>query len=292
MEIFQNVWAALTMPNVQLTNILGSFMLIIEMFVTMLLFTTILDIKSTKKQKTAFVLGITILFSPLSIFFPDLPYLQFAKLIVIFLFIMICFKTKPFKTLLAQIIPLIVFSLLEPLFVIIFTCIFNIKIQDITTNPIPIYKISIAALIYLSTFIIALLAKQLKFNSSFLEHIDSRNKGILLLNTVFGLIAIISQIYLFTFYSQNMPYMITAISIVGLVAYFFISLYSLTKTVQLQRTQEDLEESQLYNKSLKILHDNNRAFKHDFSNIVQSIGRLCSNWRYERITNLLFSTFR
>ena len=33
-----------------------------------------------------------------------------------------------------------------------------------------------------------------------------------------------------------------------------------------------LEEAELYNKTLQILHDNIRAFKHDFWNIVQGIG--------------------
>ena len=52
-------------------------------------------------------------------------------------------------------------------------------------------------------------------------------------------------------------------------------MYSVSKTTQLQIAQQNLEEAQLYNKSLKILHDNVRAFKHDFSNIVQAIGRIC-----------------
>ena len=37
-------------------------------------------------------------------------------------------------------------------------------------------------------------------------------------------------------------------------------------------TQLDLEESKLYNKTLTILHDNMRCFKHDFNNIIQAIG--------------------
>jgi len=37
-------------------------------------------------------------------------------------------------------------------------------------------------------------------------------------------------------------------------------------------TQRDLEQSKLYNKTLTILHDNIRCFKHDFNNIIQAIG--------------------
>lgn len=44
------------------------------------------------------------------------------------------------------------------------------------------------------------------------------------------------------------------------------------KTMSLQKTQEDLEQEKQYNKTLQILHDNIRAFKHDFANIISGIG--------------------
>ena len=60
-----------------------------------------------------------------------------------------------------------------------------------------------------------------------------------------------------------------------LLAYFFVSLHTLSKTYKLEIANQDIENLQLYNKTLGILHDNIRAFKHDFNNIVQAIGRLC-----------------
>lgn len=61
-------------------------------------------------------------------------------------------------------------------------------------------------------------------------------------------------------------------SLFALLLYFFISIYSLFRTNKLEITTEDLEEERLYNKTLTILYDNIRVFKHDFNNIVQSIG--------------------
>lgn len=274
MEILQTIWNAVTTSNPGLTNIFLSVLVIIEMTVTMQLFITVLNIQSTRKQKVIFVIVLSIV-SCISRALSNIPTMQFLHFILYFLFIMFCFKTTVLKTLLAETIPLLVISLLEPLFVVLFTSMFNIKLDDISS--IPIYRVSFVLLIYSSIYILTFIIKRLKFSRSFIEHLDVKNRNILILNSIFGLIAIFSQIYLFRFYSENMPYLFTAISILGLVAYFFISIYSLTKTFQLQRTQQDLEESQLYNKSLKILHDNNRAFKHDFSNIVQAIGRIRSN---------------
>lgn len=61
-------------------------------------------------------------------------------------------------------------------------------------------------------------------------------------------------------------------SLVALVLYFFISIYSLIRTSKLESTTKILEQEQLYNKTLTILYDNIRGFKHDFNNIVQAIG--------------------
>lgn len=44
------------------------------------------------------------------------------------------------------------------------------------------------------------------------------------------------------------------------------------RTNKLEITKQNLEEEKLYNKTLTILHDNIRGFKHDFNNIVQAIG--------------------
>ena len=49
-------------------------------------------------------------------------------------------------------------------------------------------------------------------------------------------------------------------------------MYGLIRTNILDKTKEDLENVQLYNQTLSILHDNIRGFKHDFNNIVQAIG--------------------
>ena len=83
------------------------------------------------------------------------------------------------------------------------------------------------------------------------------------------------QRYLSNYYSDDIPVILISISTLTLLIYFCISMYSLIRTTKLEITEQSLEEAQLYNKSLKILHDNVRALKHDFSNIVQAIGRLC-----------------
>ena len=55
MEIFQTIWTALTTENQILINFISFPMLILELVISMLLFTTILNIKVTTKQKIIYI---------------------------------------------------------------------------------------------------------------------------------------------------------------------------------------------------------------------------------------------
>ena len=69
-----------------------------------------------------------------------------------------------------------------------------------------------------------------------------------------------------------MPLFITVINVIGLIAYFAISLYSIINSSKLASTKIDLENANNTIHSLTILHDQVRSFKHDFDNMVNSIG--------------------
>lgn len=269
MEIFQTIWMALTTPNESLISILSIPLTVIEATVGMLLFTTLLNIEATRKQKLTYILLIAFLsiLSNTPIFYGIS---KFLTAILCPILVILIFKTSILKGILTEILPLIIMAILEPIYINIFTVIFGIQFDDITY--IPIYRVSFVLSMYLSIYLLYKLFKHTNFNIRLLDNMDKKSKIILVINSLLGIISICAQVYLFKFYSENMSYVITFISLLSLIAYFFISIYSLTKTTQLQITEQSLEEAQLYNKSLKILHDNVRAFKHDFSNIVQAIG--------------------
>ena len=124
---------------------------------------------------------------------------------------------------------------------------------------------------------IYLLIKYFKLNFSHLEIIDKKKKTLLVLNVVFGLILIGTQVYMTTFYVSTIPFIVTFITLISLITYLLISTYTIFTTSKLEKTSISLEEEKLYNKTLQILHDNIRAFKHDFFNIVQGIGGYIGN---------------
>ena len=101
---------------------------------------------------------------------------------------------------------------------------------------------------------------------------DKRTKILLILNSVFMIISFALQSFLVSFYIDNLPIYVTAISLIVLLGYYIISFYSLIKTTKLQMTEQILEQTNQYNKTLTILHDNIRCFKHDYNNMITTLG--------------------
>ena len=58
----------------------------------------------------------------------------------------------------------------------------------------------------------------------------------------------------------------------SILTYAFISFYSMTKSISLEITKNELEQAELHNKTLELLYNNVSAFKHDFSNIITALG--------------------
>jgi len=268
MDIFQTIWTAFTTENEIMLNIIGFFSCFIEVFVNMLFFTTLLDIKTTKKSKYIYVFSISILAFLSRTIIPD-PYGTIFNLIIGFLLIKFIFKTSWLKSTLAEFVPSLIMLLAELCIQKICLEILNLSYEMIML--LPISRLLIPLIIYLCIYIIYRFIKFWKFNIN-LEIMTIKNRILFIVNTLLGIIAIATQIFLMAFYSQTMPVPITIISILSLSAYFFISFYSLLSTSKLENTSRDLETAQLHNRALIILHDNLRGFKHDFHNIVQGIG--------------------
>lgn len=61
MEIFNSIWTALSTPNEGLVNTLAIPATLVENFLLMILFLSILNISSTIKQKIIYTLSMTII---------------------------------------------------------------------------------------------------------------------------------------------------------------------------------------------------------------------------------------
>lgn len=85
-----------------------------------------------------------------------------------------------------------------------------------------------------------------------------------------------------------MDFLQTISSFVSPVFCFLIGIASLFKSIKLQNLNKSLEETTLHNKTLQNLNDSLRCFRHDFSNIMQSIDGYITNEDMSRVKRILF----
>lgn len=161
MEILQIIWNALTTENVMVLKLTSMPMLILELTVSMLLFTTILDINSNKKNKIIYVVILSLIgFLNLWII-PD-PFNTVLNLIACPICVYFIFKTNILKAILAEIIPYVFFIILSEIVVNIYTIIFKISNQVFGT--ITIYKMTSSLLIYFFVYLIYRFIKYFKIS--------------------------------------------------------------------------------------------------------------------------------
>ncbi len=269
MEVLNNIWTAISTPNEGFIDIIAIPATLLENILIMYLFLNILNINSSKRQKITYVLLMTIINLISMYFIPNPINIYFNYLIMLCLTYFI-FKINLLKSLLAMITSTITFALISTLILNPYLSILNINYEQ--TETIPIYRLGYLAITYLIFIMIIYILKIKNLKINILEDIDKKNKLIIIINLVLGLLTLCVQLIITIYYTDKLPIIITFLSFISLLAYFSISIYSLTRIMKLTLTTKKLESAEEYNNTLRILHDNVRGFKHDFDNIVTTIG--------------------
>ena len=146
MNIFQTIWNAISTPNETLINISGFFLCFIEAYVSMCLFTTLLDIKTNRKSKLAYVLAFSIVGFISRIVLPN-PIGTIVNMTSMLILIMFIFKTNFIKGLFSVFIPIFLLSALELFMFKFYLKIFSIPYDYVMT--IPFHRVCFTLFIYL-----------------------------------------------------------------------------------------------------------------------------------------------
>ncbi len=269
MNILNNLWLAISTPNEELVRIICVFLLFIEAPLSFSLINNVFNLSCTKKQKYLYILVVSIV-GTLASFILSWPYNIILNYLTAFLILYFVMKLNFIKSLIATVFPSIIFNLLGTLLAKPYLAIFHITYEQ--TNTIIMYRIPFALLTYLIVFIINKVIKYKSVTIDILENFDNKNKLIITLNFIFGLFNIMFQGIITAYYTDTLPIQITFLNFISLLMYFVLSFLSLAKISNLVTTTQKLESAEEYNKTLHILHDNVRGFKHDFDNIVTTIG--------------------
>ncbi len=273
MEVLHSIWNLLISQNEMVTKVICAPTIFVEGLLIFSLLTTILKINYTKKQQLLYI----VLFSFTSLlteFVISTPYNLFINYFIMFIVIKFVIRTNTIKTILAVIIPTVVFALIGTLILKPILLIFNLSSEQAQYTPI--YKLLYLSIMYITVWILYKIINSMNLDLLFKEDFTHKNKKIIIANLIFGFFTLGVQLTITAFYTDVLPVVITFLSFLSLLTYYFISLNSLTRTMKLQITTRNLETAESYNNSLSILYDNVKAFKHDFDNMVFTIGGFVS----------------
>lgn len=108
--------------------------------------------------------------------------------------------------------------------------------------------------------------------SDFFNQLNKKNQIILIANFIAFSIILLMQIHTICHYATKLPLRIIMFGILFLIVCLSLGIFSLITSINFTKTTIDLRQEKLNNQTLRALHDDTSAFKHDFSNIITSIG--------------------
>ena len=125
--------------------------------------------------------------------------------------------------------------------------------------------------IIVSRFIILLIIKLKKFVIDFDGCTEKKDRNTIIAISLIGGVIIYSNYVEMAIYITEFPYSIFLVDVVSLIVYFYISMQSVFRIIRLEKQDEKIDDLENYNKTLSIMYDGIRGFRHDFSNFVQAL---------------------
>ncbi len=263
--------------NFTLTNFVYIIAYIIEsyLFLTMLLL--IFEVKATIRQKFLYMLLIIPIGDVTKDCVPS-PFNVILNYTYTIIIIKLIFHIGFLKSLTSLVITSFVFGLMNVLIQNPYLTFFDVSPEEFINTPK--YRIPYLIILYLSFLAVILFFskfKKIKFNLDLLDSLDNKTVAILCLNLVMGFLTLCIQLIITAYYIAIVPIIITALSFILLVSFLILSIYSFTRMIKLSNTKRDLQIAEEYNKSLEILYDKVKGFKHDFNNIVSTLDGYIEN---------------
>lgn len=277
MQLLNNLWVFLNTENTVFLERLGIIMIPIENYLFMSLFLIILNVSATRKQKLSYVISMTLIsiVSSKILLAPFNVIINYACVIFLIKFI---FKLNLLKSFISLVISVFILSLVNILLQNPYLTVCNISFETYVNTPI--YRITYLIILYTLLYILCLLLKNFqkaKFTLDLLDTLDKKTLMILTSNLIVGFITLCIQLFITQFYIDIVPLIITLLSVVSLISFFMISLYSFSRVIKLALTKRDLQNAEEYNNSLQILYDEVKGFKHDFDNIMSTFNGYLAN---------------
>lgn len=243
-----------------------------QAYMQILIITMLFTIDSSIKQNVIYsiVLGI---YSTLSKLIIPLEYNSINTIIALFVATFMI-KTLYKKSILSSLLLVSILILLsiptEAIAGIMLFKVFNF--QTNIENVVETLPLFIMVNIWFSIIagIVYLLKNKNKFD--FFLDIEIADKKSLYINILLVILIISPNIMFYVTNKYNYPLYLLIFNIVANIILVVLSVYNTYKNVQLEKKKHELKLAEQHNKTLNALLDSIRAFKHDYSNMIHSIG--------------------
>ncbi len=269
MDFLNNIVIFLTTENEFITLIIIFPFYFIETYLSMLVFITYLKINLSKKQQLIYVLIVSFVFILSNLLIGE-PFNVIINYGCIFLLLFVIYRQNFLKTILSIILPFTLFGIVNTLIMKPFLTLFNTTLEK--TSSVPIYHFVYLCCVYLVVFLMLIITKHTKFHFTIYYNLDKTSNKILFVTLILGIVELCVQVVLTFYYINIVPLIVTLLNFILLFSYFFLSFYSLARTMELHKATVNLENAEIYNNSLTVLYDNVKGFKHDFDNMLNTIG--------------------
>ena len=240
MEILNNIWMAISTPNEMLLSFLYIPLTVIENFLTMCLFISILNIDSNKTQKITYIILMSFISLLAMYFLPD-PFNVFLNYFTMILLIFILFKLSILRSIIATVSSAIIYGLIGFLILNPYLTLLNLSSEQLLI--IPVYRLGYLLIMYICVFIFIYFLKNRNknknknLNLSLLDDIDKKNKYIIFINLILGIFALIIQSFITFYYLDKLPIIMTFLSFISLLAYFSINIYNKSNKIKIDYSE-------------------------------------------------------
>lgn len=233
-------------------------------------FCYLFNVKSTKKLKVISII-VDGIFRTLFIVFVPTPIHRGLNLIISVVIFKLFYKQHIEKCILGEVINAMSIVTAE----CIFSKLFCVLMQSVSTYAEGIYNVVynvslMASISCVRSIVLAIVIKK-KIIVNIKENLNKDNFNSIMLVAIVGGIIIYGNAIEMTYYITDYPYFNFVLDIISLLLYFYISMKNIMRASTMEEQEEVINTLENYNKTLSIMYDSIRGFRHDFSNFIQAL---------------------
>jgi len=135
------------------------------------------------------------------------------------------------------------------------------------------YKCRLCLILLMANFrlLLCLYVKHKNITINISENLTTGNKNTIIVISIIGVVLIYFNAIQMTMYISNIPYSIFLLDIASILMYLYIGMKDILRITKMEEQDLKINNLESYNKTLSIMYDNIRGFRHDYSNFIQAL---------------------